>query len=306
MANNSPAEAAARKRAQAQSRPPAVVATDQGQQTVAKWLNDSRQRDEIARALPPSYPGGVDRFLRNAWTAVKGNGMLLNATRDSLLGSLMHAGQLGLELGPLGHVYILPFNNRDQGTVEAQFVLGYKGMIDLALRSDRILSVEAVTVYEGEYFKVLKGTEGRIEHEPNVDMASGTKLPPARCWYAVVTYPNGGHAFVTLSPAHVEAHRMMSKSPNSPAWRNHFNAMAMKTAVRVLQPYLPMTPEVANAVVRTDEQVLRFNAENEEDGYIDVDPIDTPDQDQGDEVGGPVEPDPEPGFDGAVDDDPHD
>src|SRR5436309_12826592 len=68
------------------------------------------QKQEIARALPKHMD--ADRLARVAITTLRQTPRLLECTPQSLLGALMLSAQLGLEPGPLGHAYLVPFYNR--------------------------------------------------------------------------------------------------------------------------------------------------------------------------------------------------
>ena len=73
----------------------------------------------------------------------------------------MQAVQLGLEPGLLGHCYILPYKR------EATFIIGYKGMIDLARRSGHIQSIYAHAVHENDEFEYELGLHPKLEHKPS-------------------------------------------------------------------------------------------------------------------------------------------
>src|SRR2546427_642740 len=78
-----------------------------------------RQKPELEKALPEAI--GVERFTRTVLTELRRTPKLLDCSPESLLGAMMLAAQLGLEPGPLGLVYLVPF----KGQVE--FIIGYRG-----------------------------------------------------------------------------------------------------------------------------------------------------------------------------------
>lgn len=242
--------------------------------TLAGWLRSANQQAEIAAALPATLD--PDRFIRMALTTAKATPKLLEATRESYLGAIMHAAQLGLEPGPLDHCYILPFNNKvrrnpDVWQVEAQFILGYKGMIDLAMRSGRLASVEARTVYRDEEFEVEYGTDFRIYHKPLVDVPA-SEVDDERevlCYYAIARYPGGGYYAEHFTMAQLARLRRMSKQPDGEAWRKHPDRMYRKTCIRQIRPYLPMSSEVA-AALAGDEQVTRMKFDDHGKAFIDT------------------------------------
>ena len=104
---------------------------------------------EIKKALPSVIT--PERFTRIVLSAISVNPKLGQCTPQSFLGAMMTSAQLGLEVNtPLGQAYVLPYNNK--GKMEAQFQLGYKGLIDLAYRSGEVEVIQAHVVYENDEF----------------------------------------------------------------------------------------------------------------------------------------------------------
>lgn len=84
---------------------------------------------EIKKALPAVMT--PERFTRIALSALNTTPALNQCTPMSFLAALMNAAQLGLEPNtPLGQAYLIPYKNH--GTLECQFQIGYKGLIELA------------------------------------------------------------------------------------------------------------------------------------------------------------------------------
>lgn len=236
-----------------------------------------RQEAAIAAALPRHI--SPERFTRVALTALRTTKNLGKCTPASFLGSLMTAAQLGLEPNtPLGHAYLIPYKQ------ECTFILGYKGMIDLARRNG--VSIVARTVYAGDHFEVDYGLDERIVHHPTLGPDRGESV----AWYAVARW-DGGHMVQVATPADVEARRARSaaaRSSSSP-WSTDFDAMARKTVVRMMAPYLPLSVEMANAVA-VDERPISYNIDTGElvadDDVIDVTADGEPGDGQADPEGG--------------------
>ena len=105
---------------------------------------------EIAKALPSVIT--AERFTRITLSALSTNPQHAQCTPKSFLGAMMTAAQLGLEPNtPLGQAYLIPYRNH--GTLECQFILGYKGLIDLAHRSGEVSVIMAQIVYENDEFE---------------------------------------------------------------------------------------------------------------------------------------------------------
>lgn len=203
-------------------------------------------RQEIA-ALAPQFAmalGGqqlAERFVRVALTALGRNPKLGECTRDSLLGGLLTCAQLRLEPNdPRGLAYLIPFENRKQRTVEAQLVIGYKGLIDLAYRSGQIKTIAAEPVHENDEF-----TEQRWPRRLTHKAAAGDRGKVVT-YYAAVEYKDGGQDFAVMSVDEVERHRdLYSKGyqrDDSP-WKTAFDAMARKTVLRKLAKMMPLSVE---------------------------------------------------------------
>jgi recombination protein RecT len=147
----------------------------------------------------------------------------------------------------LGHFYLVPFKG------EAVFILGYRGMVELAYRSGKVRRISAMVAREGDHFEFRYGTRAVLDHTPNG--------PPAeREWlavYAIAELTNGGKPFTVLYPEDVEKRRARSASANLPSspWQTDTEAMWCKSAVRALQRWLPQTPESARAVTQDESPV---------------------------------------------------
>lgn len=185
------------------------------------------------------------KFARIALTAIRKNPLLQQATQASLLGSIMACAQLGLEPhGPLGHAYLVPFRHNNE--VEVQLIIGYQGMIQLALRSGMVASISAQVVREGDLFSYEYGTNEHLTHRPGKEKGEITHA------WALAKLVTGGAPFVVLDIDQVEEARNRSKSGAGPKpkgpWATDYEAMARKTAVRRLFKWLPSSVEVRGAL----------------------------------------------------------
>ena len=207
-----------------------------------------QMRPQIARALPKGMT--ADRLIRVALTSIKSTPRLAQCDPMSLIGAVMLSAQLGLEPGPLGHVYFVPFRNGRTGNYEVQFILGYQGIIDLAYRSGKLLSIEAREVYTNDEFEFEYGLDSKLRHVPRLDGDRGT----LRAVYGIAQLKDGGRHFVVMPLSDVEKHRARSKSKDNGPWVTDFDAMARKTAIRAMKPFLPLSVEAAVAMDQ-DESV---------------------------------------------------
>lgn len=209
------------------------------------------QKSTLAAVLPKHV--GADRMLKIALGALRTTPKLMQARTDTLLGAIIQCAQLGLEPNtPLGHAYLIPFENRSKGITEVQIVFGYKGLIDLARRSGQIVSIAAHEVREQDHFEYEYGLDEKLVHRPCLTGDRGT----VTAFYAVAKLVGGGYAFEVMSRAEVEAIRNESqgwktavkykKEAQSP-WGAHFVEMGRKTVLRRLFKFLPVSIELATA-----------------------------------------------------------
>jgi recombination protein RecT len=225
-----------------------AVATAPRPTTIAGLLTDPKIKNQMALALPKHMT--ADRLARIALTEVRKNPALAKCDQASFLGAIMQCAQLGLEPGgALGHAYLLPFENRKKGITEVQFIVGYRGMIDLSRRSGQIVSLSAQVAYENDDFAYKLGLTPDIQHTPaNAERGKMTHV------YAVANLKGGGMQFEVMSVYDVNKIKAQSKASAFGPWVSHFEEMAKKTVIRRLFKYLPVSIEVAQ-LVGNDEMV---------------------------------------------------
>lgn len=227
-------------------------------QTIAAYLK--KMGPEIEKALPKHMD--AERLARIALTTIRTTPKLMECSVPSLLGAVMQAAQLGLEPGLLGHCYIIPYKN------EATFIIGYKGMIDLARRSGQIQNIYAHAVYEHDEFDFELGLHPKLTHKPKMDGDRGEFIGA----YAVAHFKDGGYQFEFMPKSEIEKRRMRSPSANSKfsPWTTDYEEMAKKTVIRHMWKYLPISVEIQRAAA-VDETVKRdINEEPEHIDAIDI------------------------------------
>jgi len=196
---------------------------------------------EFGKALPKVMT--PDRFMRIAIGALRRNPKLLECDPLSIMGSLLIAAQLGLEVNtPLGHFYLIPRWNNKTGRLEADGQVGYKGWVDLLNRTGNVKDLIAHTVYERDEFDYSLGDNEHITHKP----AMGDR-GEAIAYYVIVKLTNGGVRRRVLSRHDVEQYRRRSKTPNAGPWVSDYNAMALKTTFLRELPWLPLSLELREA-----------------------------------------------------------
>lgn len=213
-------------------------------------------KKEFEKALPKMIT--PERFTRMAMTALTADAKLRECTPPSFIGACLTAAQLGLEPNtPLGQAYLIPYKNyKNNGQLECQFQIGYKGLLDLAYRSGIFQTVMAQVVYENDDFTYEYGLEPKLCHKPAArDRGNMTHV------YAVYKLNNGGYAFEVMSVEDVrDFAKEKSKSYDKGPWQTDFEMMAKKTVLKRLLKYAPLKTEQADGI-NADNTV--FNADVE-------------------------------------------
>lgn len=239
---------------------------------------------EIKKALPSVLT--PERFTRIVLSAISVNPKLGSCTPASFLGAMMTSAQLGLEVNtPLGQAYVLPYNNK--GVQEAQFQLGYKGLIDLAYRSGEVESIQAHVVYENDEFSCEYGLEPKLVHKP-ADSNRGEAIKV----YAVFKTKSGGFGFEVMSMEDVRKHAAKySKAYGSSysPWKTNFEEMAKKTVLKRVLKYAPLKTEFVRAA--TQDEVIKNTISDDmydvpSENIIDAEFSEVVDAETGEVVGG--------------------
>lgn len=236
--------------AQKQTAGAAPQQANQAPKTIEDYLK--QMAPAMAEALPKHL--SVDRLTRLTMTVIRTTPELRQANPASLLGAVMQAAQLGLEPGLLGHCYLLPFKNNKAGTTDVQFIIGYKGMIDLARRSGHIESISSHAVYANDEFEYELGLHPKLRHVPDMTGDRGEFIGA----YAIAKFKDGGYQMEFMPKAEIEKRRNSSpggRSKYSP-WNNWYEEMAKKTVLRHMWKYLPISVEIQQATAY-DEGVGR-------------------------------------------------
>lgn len=204
---------------------------------------------QIAMVLPKHMT--PERVARIAMTTIQKNPKLEECDVKSLLGSIMAASQVGLEVDDiLGQAYLVPFWDTKNKRFAAQLQIGYKGFLDLARRSGQVTNIVSQVVYANDLFDFEYGFDEKLRHKPATNNRGG-----AMYVYAYANLKDGGRVFEVLTLDDVEKARMSSSSQKDfntkqisktpiGIWKDHYEAMARKTAIRRLAKYLPLSVEL--------------------------------------------------------------
>jgi phage RecT family recombinase len=195
-----------------------------------------------------------DAFIEAAMMATVKNKDLLACSTESILLALRQCAQTGLDIGRTAH--LVPF-----GTV-ATFVPDYKGLIELATSTGKVVSVRVRCVYEGEEFfygETMAGPD--LRHVPKMKGNGGTIVGA----YAIADLRFGRYKVEFMNVDEIEAIRKKSKSwakGDLPDW------YARKTVVRRLCKTLPSNAKL--------QQALKFDDAEGEEVVQELPPLEAP------------------------------
>jgi recombination protein RecT len=217
---------------------------------LSQLLNKPAVKEQIAAALPKHLT--PERVIRMATTVFSRNPTLQKCPLESIVGCVVQASELGLELsGPLGEAWMVPRWNHHTKQTEATFQVGYRGYFQLAYRSGKVAKIPMRTVYAGDHFSIEYGTQDRIVHSPNLGPEQGQPIG----WYTCVFMKSGEVDFEFMTVAQMEAHKQKfvqkdknGNIPPSSPWITNEEPMNWKTTARRALKRQPLSVEIQKAV----------------------------------------------------------
>lgn len=229
-----------------------IVQTDQRYRAI---LADANFVSGIQDVLPRFRD--FNWLKRMAVAAVARNPDLLKSTRKSICLALQDAAKCGLDpSGALGHGYLVQFWNKNVQAFEAQFMPGYRGLIELARRAGRVKNIRTYPIYENDRYEIRLGTDNTVEHSPLLVGERGSLIAV----YAVADFDDGGQQIEVMTVAQIEKVRNASKQGNNQygPWVQWFDEMARKTVVKRLIKFLPISTEdrIAEALAADDREYM--------------------------------------------------
>jgi recombination protein RecT len=210
---------------------------------------------QVIRKYKPDFkqllPAGmINKFMAVSASMFRINPALLDCSADSIMDALMKSAQLGvLPDGIRG--YLIPYKTT------ATFQIGYKGLMELALRSGKVSKIFSQTVHENDYFEYALGLADKLEHRPAI--GDRGKMIGA---YAYAALTDGGTVQDYMSIAELERIRDRSPAGEDGPWVTDTSEMYRKTVTKRLCKYLPMAENLMTAAAMDDI------AEADSDGVV--------------------------------------
>lgn len=240
---------------------------------ISAYLTADAVRDRINQVV-----GGKDgqRFISAVVSATQVNPVLQECSNSSILSAALLGESLKLSPSPqLGQYYLVPYDDSKQGKV-AQFQLGYKGYIQLAIRSGQYKKLNVLAIKEGELVKFDPLNE-EIEVNLITDEEQREKAATIG-YYAMFEYTNGFRKALYWSRKKMEAHALKyskgyaadkRKGTAWTFWSKDFDGMAYKTMLRqLISKWGIMSVDMQQAI---DADMAVINTDGTKT-YVDNDP----------------------------------
>lgn len=250
--------------------------------TIENWV----ESDNVKKKFQEVLDKGAGAFVTSLLSLVKSTPQLAAADPKTILSAAMTAATLKLPISPnLGFAYIIPYGK------EAQFQMGYKGYIQLAMRTGQYKTINAAVVYEGQIEDIDFVTGEIIRGKKKSDKVVG--------YVAYFELINGFSKTIYMTTEDMLRHAQTfskSFSRSSSVWKTNFDAMGLKTVIKqLISKYgimsIDMQSELATAI--------SSDGDYERSGEQNVTPLEQAAAEQtidaeADVVDAPLEADPEP------------
>ena len=249
------------------------LAKSQQKTSLTAYLSKDAVKNQIN-----SIVGGKNgtRFISSIISAVNANASLQECTNASILSAALLGESLNLSPSPqLGQYYMVPFKNNNAGVKVAQFQLGYKGYIQLAIRSGQYKKLNVLAIKEGELIN-FNPLDEEIEVKLIADEAEREKAETIG-YYAMFEYTNGFKKAMYWSKEKMKAHAIkysqgyaadVKKGTKWTFWSKDFDGMAYKTMLRqIISKWGIMSIEMQTAL---DSDMAVINEDGTKD-YVEMD-----------------------------------
>lgn len=221
-------------------------------------------RPNVQKQFEQALGAKAGGFITSILSLYSSDAQLAQCDPGQVIACCLKAAQLDLPIDKqLGFAYVIPFNNRKTGRKDPQFIMGYKGYIQLAMRSGQYLTINTDVVYKGEltkkdklsgmvtldgqkesdevigyfgYFKLLNGFE-KLFYVSVEEMAE----------YALRYSPSISR---NTKPEALIALAGKGATGGGVGWFGDFDSMAKKTCLRqLLSKYGILSVEMQNAII---------------------------------------------------------
>lgn len=209
---------------------------EKAHENVAALFNALISKEGFQKRFDELLGARAPQFISSMVTMINDDPYMMEVFRDnpiSIIKAGLRAAAYDLPIDPaLGQAYIVPFRNK--GKMEATFIIGYKGLYQLAVRTGVYKKINVVDVRDGELLNYDRLTE-EAEFRWMDDEEERQKTPIAGyCAYFELT--NGMRKCIYRTTQQINCHEKKFRKGNyqSKGWRDNWEAMASKTVLREL------------------------------------------------------------------------
>ena len=244
-----------------------AVAPNNPIEELKKMIDDKRTYNRFYPVLKDK----TQAYLSNILSIANNDNLLKIADPKTILNAALQAAILELPINQnFGFAYIVPYQNKKENKTLAQFQIGYKGYIQLAIRSNKYLKINVAPLYEGQ-FKRYDPIKDTLEYD--LDNKKSKKITHFIGYFKLM---NGFEKYLIMSVDEIDEHAKkysQSYKKGFGIWKDNFNAMAEKTVIKLLiSKYGILNTELEQALA-TDQTVIvsRNKKTNEASEVIYVD-----------------------------------
>ena len=234
--------------------------TNQPKEYNFKGFNAMIQRVETQNYLANILGSRKESFVTNITALVANSQMLQQCDPATIMYAAINATSMKLSINQnLGQAYVIPFWNGKKNCYEAQFQIGWKGILALAIRSGEVVDINVRDVREGEIvgedFLTGKMQFKAREHREDFQPIG---------YVAYIALRSGFSKQLYMSIQQLHEHGMKysktyanQKTQASSKWNTDFDAMARKTCIKLLlSRYAPLSIDEMEKALVTDQAVI--------------------------------------------------
>jgi recombination protein RecT len=199
---------------------PQEVGISRNREAITNFENHlNNYQKKVLPTLLEKHGISPSQFVQVVLSEIKKNEKLLQAfieNPSSMFASILAGAEVGLiPSDMLGEFYLIPRNTKQSDgkfKLSVTPLIGYKGLVNILLRSGDITRIHTEVVYDGDEFTPLYGLEPNIIHKPNFD--TPRTADKIRYAYAVAKLKSGEYQFAVMTRAEIDGVRKMSKYEN--------------------------------------------------------------------------------------------
>ena len=248
--------------------------------SVAMMMGELLDSQGIRKRINELLGKRAPQFVGSLVSMVNADANLQQAFHDApmtIIQAGLRAASYDLPIDPgLGYAYVVPFKNKQKdGSVraEASFILGYKGMLQMAMRTGAYRKINVVDVREGELKKFDRLSEDvEIEFIEDEDERNSRPIVGYCGYFRLV---NGMEKYIYMTIKAIEAHEQKHRKGKfmGKGWRDDKDAMCRKTVLRQLigkWGVMSIDYQAAPSVVAAAEAVAKGEFDDEDTPTIDI------------------------------------